>query len=71
MFLNQWARKGLRNGDLSALSELTDNTRWSDPNPARIERLNARGFVKRRTDEKLRVTAKGCAALLLRRLSRQ
>jgi hypothetical protein len=56
MFLNKWARKGLRNGDLSALSELSDNTRWSDPNPGRIERLNGRGFVKKR------MTAKGRAA---------
>jgi hypothetical protein len=67
--LIQWARKGLQNGDLSALSELTANARWHDPNPARIERLSVRGFVTKRADEKLQVTAKGRAALLLRRLS--
>jgi hypothetical protein len=64
MFLNRWARKGLQNGDLSALRELSDPARWDDPNPARTERLKRRGFVAVRTGEKARITAKGRVALL-------
>jgi hypothetical protein len=36
MFLSQWARKGLHNGDLSAILELGDSARWGDPSVARI-----------------------------------
>jgi hypothetical protein len=65
MIGSRWARKGLQHGDLTALSELSDHARWNDPNPARVERLTRRGFVAKRTDNKLRVTVKGRAALLL------
>jgi hypothetical protein len=37
------------------------------PNPARLQRLSKRGFIKKREDEELRVTVKGRAALLLGR----
>jgi hypothetical protein len=67
MLWQQWARKELRRGDLSALQELSNDGRWGDPNPARIERLSKRGFVKKRQDDKLRVTIRGRAALLLGR----
>ena len=64
----QWARKDLQQGDLSALREMTDNTRWDDPNPARLQRLSKRGFIKKRADDKLlQVTMKGRAALLFGR----
>jgi hypothetical protein len=67
MFWYQWARKDLKRGDLSALLELTKDGRWNDPNPARLQRLDKRGFIKKREDDKLRVTMKGRAALLLGR----
>ena len=38
-----------------------------NPNPVRIERLTKRGFIEKREDERLRVTMKGRAALLLDR----
>ena len=65
MFLRQWARKDLERGDLNALREL--RKRWNDPSPARMQRLNKRGFLKKREDDKLQVTVKGRAALLLGR----
>jgi hypothetical protein len=65
MIGNRWARKGLQHGDLTALSELSDSARWNDPNPSRVERLTHRGFVAKRADNKLHVTVKGRAALLL------
>jgi hypothetical protein len=63
------SREKLAEGCCSAkaLLELTDNSRWDDPNPARLQRLSDRGFVKARDDNKLRVTMKGRAALLLGR----
>jgi hypothetical protein len=64
MILNGWARKGLKQGDLTALSELSNGLR-SDPNPARVERLSHRGFLARRADKQLRVTVRGRAALLV------
>jgi hypothetical protein len=64
MFLRRWARKDLRPGDLTALRELTWDDRWGDPNPARLRRLDKRGFIKG-----LRVTMKGRVALLLGRRS--
>jgi hypothetical protein len=67
MFWYQWARKDLKRGDLSALLELTKDGRWNDPNPVRLQRLDKRGFVKKREDDKLRVTMKGRVALLLGR----
>jgi hypothetical protein len=36
--------KGRQRGDLSALLELSNDRRWGDPNPARLQRL---GFIKR------------------------
>ena len=54
-------------GDLSALLQLTNDGRWSDPSPARLQRLSKRGFIKKREDEKLQVTMKGRAALLFGR----
>jgi hypothetical protein len=46
---HQWARKDLQRGDLSALLELTSDSRWDDPNPACVRRLNKRGFIKKRS----------------------
>jgi hypothetical protein len=46
---------------------LTSDGRWDDPNPARLQRLNTRGFIKKREDARPRVTMKGRAALLLGR----
>ena len=63
----QWARKYLQRGDLSALREMTNDGRWGDPNPVRLQRLSKRGFIKKREDDKLQVTMKGRAALLLGR----
>ena len=60
----QWARKDLQRGDLSALREMTNDARWGDPNPVRLQRLSERGFIKKRADDKLQVTMKGRAALL-------
>jgi hypothetical protein len=67
MFWFQWARKELQRGDLTALLELSNDGRWGNPNPARVERLSKRGFVEKRQDERLQVTMKGRAALLLGR----
>jgi len=67
MFWFQWARKELQRGDLTAQLELSNDGRWGNPNPARVERLSKRGFVEKREDERLRVTMKGRAALLLGR----
>ena len=63
MIWNGWARKDLQPGDLTALSQLNDNSRWNNPNPGRVERLSQRGFVRKKGDQ-LRVTTKGRAALL-------
>jgi hypothetical protein len=67
MFCHNWARKDLQRGDLSALLELTDNSRWNDPNSARVQRLRDRGFIAKRSDDKVRVTMRGRVALLLGR----
>jgi len=67
MLWHQWARRDLQRGDLSALVELTSEGRWGDPNPARLQRLSERGFIKKREDDKLEVTMKGRAALLFGR----
>ena len=67
MFGYQWARKELQRGDLSALLELTDPGCWGNTDPARVQRLSKRGFIETRGDERLRVTMKGRAALLLGR----
>ena len=67
MFWIQWARKELQRGDLTAQLEFSNDGRWGNPNPARVERLSKRGFVEKREDERLRVTMKGRAALLLGR----
>jgi hypothetical protein len=65
MIGNLWARKGLQRGDLTALSELSNNGRWDDPKAARVARLTHRGFVTKRPDNRLRITVRGRAALLL------
>jgi hypothetical protein len=70
MVFSRWARKELQPGDLSTLSELAKGGGWGEPNPARIQRLNCRGFVVKKTNEKLSVTLKGRAALWVRRRSR-
>jgi hypothetical protein len=67
MLWYQWARKDLKRGDLSALLALTNDSRWHDPNPARLQRLGNRDFLKKRDDDKLQVTMKGRAALLFGR----
>jgi hypothetical protein len=54
-------------GDLSALLELTRVDRWDDPDPARLQRLDKRGFTKKRENERPGVTMKGRVALLLGR----
>jgi hypothetical protein len=67
---SRWARKGLHRGDLSTLSELAEGSGWGDPNPARLERLSFRGFVVKKSNDRLSVTLKGRAALWVRRHSR-
>jgi Mn-dependent DtxR family transcriptional regulator len=49
---------------------LTKGTAWVDRNPERIERLNRRGFVAKKENQKLQVTLKGRLALWVRRHSR-
>jgi hypothetical protein len=70
MMLSWWARKDLQRGDLSTLSELAKRTEWGRPDPDRIERLDRRGFLAKRANDKLAVTLKGHTALWVRRLSR-
>jgi hypothetical protein len=65
MFWHRWARRDLQRGDLNALLELTNDGRWDYPDPARLQRLNERGFIKTRKEDKLQVTMKGRAALVL------
>jgi hypothetical protein len=67
---SRWARKELERGDLSTLSELAKGSGWSDPNPARLERLSLRGFVAKKSSDRLSVTLRGRAALWVRRRSR-
>jgi hypothetical protein len=62
MLLNRWARKELRRGDLGTLAELANGCGWGDPNPDRIERLSGRGFVAKKTNDKLAVTLNGRGA---------
>jgi hypothetical protein len=70
MVFTRWARKELQPGDLSTLSELAKGSSWGEPSPARIQRLNCRGFVIMKANEKPSVTLKGRAALWVRRRSR-
>jgi hypothetical protein len=67
MLFTWWARKDLQRGDLSILSEVAKSGAWGAPNPARIERLDRRGFVAKKENDKLAVTLKGRAALWVRR----
>jgi len=68
MFI-EWARRDLKRGDLSALSEVAKG--YSSNHEAdRIERLQRRGFIKVSPQDKLRPTFTGRAALWLRRHSR-
>jgi hypothetical protein len=46
---------------------LTNESRGNDPNPDRLQRLSKRGFIKKREDDKLKVTMKGRAALIFGR----
>jgi hypothetical protein len=64
---SQWARKELERGDLNVLSELAKG--WNTPSPGRLARLDRRGFVTRRENEKMSVTLKGRLALWVRWLS--
>ena len=59
---HQWTRKGLQRGDFSALLELTNGSRWNDPDPACLQRLHERGFIKKREDKKPWVTTMGRVA---------
>jgi hypothetical protein len=69
-FLRRWAQKDLKIGDLTALRGLTVlNSRWSGPNPARVQRLRGRGFIEKHEGNKPPVTMKGRVALLLGRHS--
>jgi hypothetical protein len=70
MLFTWWARKDLQRGDLSILSELAKGGAWGEPNPARIERLDQRGFVAKKENDKLAVTLKGRAALWVRRYAK-
>jgi hypothetical protein len=70
MVLSSWARRDLKRGDLSTLSELAKGTEWGMPDSDRIERLDRRGFIAKRANDKLAVTLKGRTALWVRRLSR-
>jgi hypothetical protein len=69
MFWRRWARRDLQRGDLDALLELTNGARWSASEPARLQRLSERGFIKTREEDKLQVTMRGRVALLLGRRS--
>jgi hypothetical protein len=69
MLFNRWARKELERGDLGTLSELSSGGLWGEPNPGRMERLNRRGFVVRKANDKPSVTLKGRIALWIRRRS--
>lgn len=64
----QWARKHLRRGDLSVLSRISKRE-WPDADPDQIDRLTQRSFIKKKADNSFRPTAKGRAALWIRRLS--
>ena len=70
MVLSSWARKDLKRGDLSTLSELAKGTKLGMPDSDRIERLDRRGFVAKNANDRLTVTLKGRAALWVRRRSR-
>jgi hypothetical protein len=70
MVLSSWARKDLKRGDLSTLSELAKGTKWGTPDSDRIERLDRRGFIVKRANDKLAVTLRGHTALWFRRFSR-
>jgi hypothetical protein len=70
MVLRWWARKDLRRGDLTTLSEVAKGTTWGKPDPDRLERLDRRGFLAKRANDELAVTLKGRTALWVRRLSR-
>ena len=68
MSVRRWVTKSLRPGDLTALAEISRG-RSNDPEANRIERLNRRGFVKRKHDLFV-ATLRGRAALFLRRLTK-
>jgi hypothetical protein len=64
--LRRWATRQLQTGDLSALQDLKSGKPVESR--SRIERLRNRGFVQGPA-EKLRITAAGRIALIVRRLS--
>ncbi len=68
MSIRYWATKGLRHGDLSALSGILQGN-GDSPDPERLARLNRRGFVKLKGERPV-VTVMGRGALLIRRLTR-
>ena len=68
MSIRNWATKGLRPGDLTALSAIVRGQDGS-PEPERVVRLDRRGFVKLKGKEPV-ATILGRGALLIRKLTR-
>ena len=66
MFGQDWARQGLRPGDLTMLAGIGKSARISEED--RLKRLSRRGFVKVASDGSASVTAKGRLALLAKKL---
>jgi hypothetical protein len=63
----KWATRGLHAGDLTALSVLSNGALRADQ--GRIERLKRRGFVAQRRNGRPSITARGRAALAIKRLT--
>ena len=66
MNFNRWITKELHRGDLSALSNLAKG-RPERPTPGQIARLSARGFLKKKVNDVLKITVKGHVTLWIRR----
>lgn len=67
MNAKEWATRKLRSGDLSALAAIASGSAGYDDD--RVDRLRQRGFVAAKDDGRVVVTARGRAALLIKRLT--
>ena len=65
--VEKWMTRGLRRGDLTALSGLAHGAMLSGHEDDSIQRLSDRGFVSLQRPNGPRVTVTGRVAVLLRR----
>ena len=68
---NDWTSRGLKRGDLYALTEVASGLRPDGLTREQAQRLQARGMVRSYGNGQYRATLKGRLALLIRQTARR